>query len=112
MANQAKSFRGSKPRLKVVPTSHPETERLIRTDFYRRLEIVKVNRGRWPLNGAKQVFEHLRTNKYEATHAEVYNEGNGKLYAVLKRDMDGNVRTLFESKYKPSELPPPREPKK
>ena len=40
----------------------------------------------------------MRLNKYEATHAEVYDTNNGKLYGVVKVDVNGNCRILYEHK--------------
>lgn len=98
-----------RPHLRVVPTTAPEVERNIRSDYYFNSNLIKTNRGRWPLNAAKTVFGNLRSNKYEATHAEVYNEATGKLYAVLRRTMEGNVKPLFQKPFKASEMPPKRE---
>jgi hypothetical protein len=75
-------------------------ERHVRTVYYRGKEVVKEIASRWPLNAVKNCVGYMRKNTYEATVAEVYSTTHGRLYAVLKRDVDGNMRILYE--YKPT----------
>ena len=41
----------------------------------------------------------MRSNRYEATHAEVYDERDGVLHAVFKRTTDDKLITLFKREY-------------
>jgi hypothetical protein len=58
--------------------------------------VVKNNRSGDPLRACGQALQYMRKNKYEATHVEVYDEDTGLLYAVLVRNVKGNVRTEFQ----------------
>jgi hypothetical protein len=78
--------------------------RPVRTVYYHLREAVKITASGKPLNAAANCLRYLRKNTYEATHAEVYSTTTGKLYAVMKRDMHGNVHTLFENKPTKEEL--------
>jgi hypothetical protein len=69
----------------------------VRTVFYRGREVVRTIAAGKSLNAVANCTRHMRKNTYEATHAEVYNTANGKLYAVMKRDVHGNLHILFEA---------------
>lgn len=81
-----------------------DSPRPVKTVYYRHRQVVRVTRSARPLRAAGIALQRLRENKYEATHCEVYNMFNGTLYSVQKRDMAGNVHTLFQSEFKPNEL--------
>ena len=74
-----------------------ERELPVRTVYYRGRDVVKVIASGHPMYAVRNCGYWLRINKYEATHAEVYSTDNGKLYAVVKRDMKGNVHSLYEA---------------
>lgn len=76
----------------------------VRTVYYHRREVVKIIAAGSPLNAVKNCVGYMRTNRFEATHAEVYSTENGKLYGVVKRDLDGNCRILYEHKPTKEEL--------
>lgn len=80
--------------------------RPIRTVYYHRNDVVKIIASGRSLHASARCVIYLRRNTYEATHAEVYSTETGKLYAVVKRDMNGNVHTLFEHKPTKEELEP------
>lgn len=71
-------------------------QRLITTTFYRRKEVVKVNHALHPNRAVLRCVDNLQTNNYDATHAEVYDSGDGVLHAVVKRHMNGNIEILFK----------------
>jgi hypothetical protein len=76
----------------------------IKTVYYRGRAVVRTIRSAKPAWACGRCVVYLRANKYEATHAEVYDMFKGKLYSVQKLDMHGNVHTLFQHEFKPSEV--------
>lgn len=76
----------------------------VRTVYYRGRDVVKTIAAGKQLNAVKNCVGYMRTNKYEATHAEVYDTDNGKLYGVVKRDVKGNCHVLYEHKPSKAEL--------
>jgi hypothetical protein len=90
--------------LKLV--EKPKRTLPVLTVFYHGKKVVKRIRSAYPLNAASNLVPHMRRNSYGADTAEVYSTANGKLYAVMRRSVDGNLRTVFEAEYKPSEEPP------
>jgi hypothetical protein len=71
--------------------------RAIRTDYYREKELVRRIASSWPINAVKNCVGYMRLNTYEATHAEVYSEKNGDLYAVIRNDVHGNTHIVYEN---------------
>lgn len=87
------------------PNSRGEAIRLpVLTVYYRVNSVVKTNRSGRPLNAVKNCVGHMRTNQYEATHAEVYHSENGRLYGVVRRDVEGNLKVLYEHKFRKNEI--------
>jgi hypothetical protein len=76
----------------------------IKTVYYLGRKVVRTNRSGKPLPACGNCLQYLRSNKYEATHAEVYDMFTGKLYSVQKLDVHGNVHTLFQLKFSPNEV--------
>lgn len=81
-----------------------ERELPVRTVYYRGREVVKNIASGKSLYAVRNCVYWMRLNKYEATHAEVYDTDNGKLYGVVKRDMNGNCRIIYEHKVTKAEL--------
>lgn len=75
----------------------------VKSVFRRGKEVVRVNSAGTGTNAVPLCVKHMRANDYEATVAEVHNERNGRLYAVVKRDVQGNVHILYEQKYREGE---------
>lgn len=75
----------------------------IKAIYRRGKEVVKINSAGTGTNAVPRCVMHMRANDYAATVAEVHNERNGKLYAVVKRTVDGNVHILYENKYREGE---------
>lgn len=67
--------------------------------FYRGRAVVKTNRAYHANSASQACFGHMRSNRYEATHAEVYDERDGVLHAVFKRTTDDKLITLFKREY-------------
>lgn len=81
------------------------TERIlpVRTVYYNRKEVVKTIAAGSPINAVKNCVGYMRTNKYDATHAEVYNTANGHLYGVVVNKLiNGKHQTVIEYEHKPS----------
>lgn len=76
----------------------------VRTVYYRGREAVKVIAAGKPLNAVKNCVGYMRTNRYEATHAEVYSTDNGDLYGVIKRSVTGNCQIVYEGPMTKAEL--------
>lgn len=87
----------------MAKKEEPQRRLPVRTDFYRGTNsklVRKIHSGA-PINAIANCTKHMRRNSYEADAAEVYDLRNGKLYAVMRRSVDGNVRTVWEAEYKP-----------
>lgn len=69
------------------------TQRLIRTDYYLRGEIVRTTRSIHPNNATRNCFDHMQMNDYGADVAEVYDEHTGDLHAVFTYSVDGKLET-------------------
>jgi hypothetical protein len=77
--------------------------RTITTSFYRRKELVHTN---WAVHANRAVLRcvhWLQVNAYEATHAEIFDSGNGELHAVIKRHMNSDIEILFKREVKAEE---------
>ena len=70
--------------------------RTITTSFYRRKELVRTNSAVHVNRAVLRCVHWLQVNAYEATHAEVFDAGNGELHAVVKRHMNGDIEILFK----------------
>jgi hypothetical protein len=77
--------------------------RAIRTDYYFKREIVKTTHAVYAFNAVPNCIGHLQTNQYGATTAEVFNEVTGKLHAVIRRSVQGEIHIVFKEKVKEGE---------
>jgi hypothetical protein len=79
----------------------------VKTVYYRgtgeRAEAVKTIRSGKALRAMQNAFGYMRQNVYEADVAEVYHSDHGKLYGVLRRTVEGQVKPLFEEPLKKGE---------
>lgn len=85
----------TKPKLSLVPRTMS-----VQSVYYRGREVVKTNRSYHAENAAVNCHKHMRSNRYAATHAEVFDERDGVLHAVIKRTVEGNVHILYKREYK------------
>jgi hypothetical protein len=76
----------------------------VRTVYYRGKQVVKKTASGRPDNAVPNCVRHMRKNEYEATVAEVYHTDDGKLYAVMRRDVQGNLHILYQHKPTKDEL--------
>lgn len=82
--------------------------RPIRTDYYLGGKVVKTNKSVHANSAAKNCFDHLQTNDYEATVGEVWDEDTGELHAVFRRKVGGeadpvHISTVFKREPEPKE---------
>ena len=74
--------------------------RHIKTVYYSGVSklsnVVKTTRAMYAFNAVPTCITHMQWNQYEATLAEVYDESNGVLHAVIKRKVSGNIEILFQ----------------
>lgn len=69
----------------------------IRTAFYRKDTVVKVNHAAWANNAVPNAVRHMQINQYDATHCEVYDTVTGELHAVIKAHIGSNrIEILFK----------------
>jgi hypothetical protein len=85
----------------------PHRKLLVKTVYYRGVgkdaEPVKIIRSGKALRAMQNAFGYMRQNVYEADVAEVYHNDHGKLYGVLRRTVEGQVKPLFEEPLKKGE---------
>lgn len=79
---------------------NPTLFRTIRTVFYYRNGIVKINTAKHPNKAVLHCVNHMQMNTYGATHAEVYDDNKGVLHAVIRRSVNGDVHILYKRKVK------------
>lgn len=72
------------------------SEMLIRSVFYHGKKIVKTNRSVWANNAVPNAVKHMQINRYDATHCEVFDVGNGELHAVLALSVTGALTIVFK----------------
>lgn len=65
--------------------------------------VAKINRALHAKSAVLHCIEHMQNNKYEAVAAEVFNEDDGTLYAVVRRTMTG-IEILYNSMSTPDML--------
>ncbi len=66
--------------------------RTIVTVFYCGRRIVKVNLAVHPNKAVLHCVNHLQFNRYEATHAEIYDDVTGMVHAVFRRSIAGVIK--------------------
>ncbi len=69
---------------------------IVTTYYNRNGEIVKTNRAKHPRTASTSAFDHLQMDHYDASVASVHDDNMGELHVILKRDLHGNIRTLFK----------------
>ena len=72
--------------------------------YYRGRDCMQTNSASNPLRAVSRCVEHLRLNSYAATVAEVFNANTGTLHAVVKRDVTGNIRIIYQLELQKSEV--------
>jgi hypothetical protein len=73
---------------------------MIKTVYYSGVSklsnVVKTTASVYAFNAVPNAVRHLQTNEYGATLCEVYDENNGTLHAVMKRNVKGEIHILFK----------------
>lgn len=86
--------------LKLVEVEEGLRLPILTTYFFGR-RAVRRTRSSKPINATGAAVKAMRRNKYEATSCEITDLRNGSVYAVLKLDVRGNLKFVFEHKYSP-----------
>lgn len=69
----------------------------IRTVFYRKADVVKINHAMRADNSVPNAIRHMQINQYDATHCEVYDSTTGELHAVIKAHIGSNrIEILYK----------------
>lgn len=64
--------------------SKSRSGRNIRTVYYYGNEVVKCNRAKYANTAVLACVKHMQFNTYEATHAEVFDDDDGVVHAIVK----------------------------
>jgi triacylglycerol esterase/lipase EstA (alpha/beta hydrolase family) len=67
----------------------------IKTTFYNGRNLIRVNHAKHSNAAVVRAVDHMQTNHYGATVAEVYDEQSGELHAVLTRSISG-MKIVFK----------------
>ena len=74
--------------------------RNIKTVYYSGVSklsnVVKTTASTYAFNAVPNCIKHMQTNEYQATLCEVFDESNGQLHAVIKRNVRGEIHILFK----------------
>ncbi len=65
--------------------------RTIQTTYYRGRKLIKTNTALHSNTAVLRCVDHMQLNHYEATTAEVFDNDNGVLHAVVRRNSKGIV---------------------
>ena len=68
----------------------------ITTVFYHRGKVVRINKSSLANNAVPRSVFYMQTNRYDATTAEVFDEHDGVLHAVITRNIQGNIKIVFK----------------
>ena len=67
------------------------------TTFTFRREIKKVNRSYHIDKAILNAIDHLQKNHYRASIAEIHHGETGKLYAVITRNIKGQINIIYKT---------------
>lgn len=79
---------------KRIPKDRP-IRSVYYSDFQAR-NAVKITRGKHPESMVLRCVDHMRHNNYEAVLAEVFDEDDGVLHAVIKRRINGDIEIIYQ----------------
>ncbi len=88
--------RGSK---KIKRRNKPRDGRNIITVYYDGDNIVKTNRAKYSHTAVLKCVDHMQFNHYDATSAEVYDDDDGVLHAVVVATLvagKAEIRIIFK----------------
>ena len=92
----------------ALKLAHKTAERhlTIKTVYYAtrgRKEVVRTTSAATGTNAVPHAVKHMRSNRFSAEAAEVYDSSTGALHAVIHRSVGGKITILFEREYKEGE---------
>lgn len=82
--------------------------RNIATKFYFRRSIQRINRSIHGEEAVLHCVRHMRSNRYQSSIAEVVDESDGELLAVVTRNIKGEIKIVYRKEY----VAPPAKDKK
>ena len=82
------------------PYKHQPRTLPIKTVYYFRGKVLKINHALYANNAVPQCVYHMQLNRYAASTAEVFDETDGTLHAVIKRGMGGMITIVFKREVK------------
>ena len=68
----------------------------IKTVYYQNKRVVKITRAAHANSAVPRCVDHMQMNHYDAFTAEVFDELNGVLHAVITRSVKGNIKIVFK----------------
>lgn len=75
-------------------------KRPIKTVYYFGSRAVKITRAKHANSAVPRCVDHLQLNHYNATLAEVYDDVNAELHAVVTRSVKGTIKIVFKREVK------------
>lgn len=80
--------------------SEVQTLRPIQTVYRRGKKLLRVNNAKYANSAVLRCVDHMQTNDYGATLAEVYDSVTGVLHAVITHSSVGKISILFKREVK------------
>ena len=74
--------------------------RTIQTVYYLGKNPVKITRSTYSFSAVPRCIAHMQINQYGANIAEVFDLHDGKLHAVIRRLISGEIRIIFKREVK------------
>lgn len=75
-----------------------EHPRPIRSQYLHGHAEVKVTRAKYASTAVPAAVMHMQMDDYDAFTCQVWDDSTGKLHAVIKRSVKGDLKVLFEAK--------------
>ena len=71
--------------------------RWIETSYYdEKHRLICVNAAVYAESAVTHAVQHMQANDYHASSADVCDAYSGKLYAIIKRHVNGNIAILYQ----------------
>ena len=75
-------------------------DRTIVTHYYEGKQLVKSNRAIYANSAVLRCVDHMQLNHYGADAAEVFDDGNGVLHAVVTRSKEDKITIVYKREVK------------
>jgi hypothetical protein len=62
------------------------------------MDPIRVNSAKYESNAVVLIIKHMIEDRHDAASAEVFDQENGRLYAVVRKGVTGNMEILFKRK--------------